>query len=200
MNRKSAPKVRNGRVQKKNNWDISSCFCDTILCECILRKKPGKGYRHLLTRSDVWRFLQLLPHREQVLEGLEAIVLAPGDPDIFGYHVPGKISICAWPEELWITLDSSGYKQERRLLDALGVACESTDGGVRCQFTERQARAHQLLGTLLHELGHHHDQMTTKAQLSASRGEDYAFMYQRAYGRAIWERYEVEFGPIQATE
>ena len=57
------------------------------------------------------------------------------------------------------------------------------------KWTADQARAHQLLCTFLHELGHHHDRMTTKYKQSADRGEKYAESYARRYTELIWDRY-----------
>lgn len=55
-------------------------------------------------------------------------------------------------------------------------------------------RAYQLLHVLLHELGHHHDRMTTKRKQQASRGEAYAERYANHYASTTWERYWEEFG------
>ena len=63
-----------------------------------------------------------------------------------------------------------------------------------CEFTESQARAYQLLHILLHELGHHHDRITTKSQVRASRGEPYAEAYALQHEALIWERYLDTFG------
>lgn len=60
--------------------------------------------------------------------------------------------------------------------------------------TDSQARAYQLLHIFLHELGHHHDRMTTKRQLSTSRGEPYAEAYARRHEGLIWDRYLKVFG------
>jgi hypothetical protein len=47
---------------------------------------------------------------------------------------------------------------------------------------------------LLHELGHHHDRMTTRSRNEAARGESYAETYANRYADRIWEAYEAEFG------
>ena len=65
-----------------------------------------------------------------------------------------------------------------------------------CEFTEAQARAYQLLHILLHELGHHHDRMTTKPKVRASRGEPYAEAYALQYEARIWDRYQEAFGAL----
>ena len=92
-------------------------------------------------------------------------------------------------------MSKEGYQQERFFLDRAGLACEQ-DGEDVCRFTETTARAHQLLVTLLHELGHHHDRMSTKSKSSASRGEAYAQEYAKRYADQIWNRYLDTFGML----
>jgi hypothetical protein len=122
LNRKSTPKVVAGQVQKKNNWQETPTYYNTAPPRPeIVRKRPGKGYRHLLRQKDIYDFIEIL-------------------------------------------------------------------------FTESTARAHQLLATLLHELGHHHDRITTKSKIRASRGEGYAESYAKKYANQIWERYIETFG------
>jgi hypothetical protein len=126
--------------------------------------------------------------------GLNAIVLAPGSWETFGYHVPGVVHICAWDENIWTELCKEGYEREREILERLGVPCEAIDNGVLCKFTENTARAHQLLATLLHELGHHHDRMSTKSKRCAGRGEPYAEAYAKTFTERIWIQYQDVFG------
>ena len=49
---------------------------------------------------------------------------------------------------------------------------------------------------LVHELGHHHDRMTTRSQRESCRGEAYAENYACQFQSAIVERYRREFGDI----
>jgi hypothetical protein len=102
-NRKSAPQVVKGRVQKKNNWSQSADYYQAPQPRMVVidRKRPGEGYRHFLNKSDIYRFLELLPDWDRLAVGLNAIVLAPGEWDTAGYHVPGVVHICAWDTELW---------------------------------------------------------------------------------------------------
>jgi hypothetical protein len=137
-----------------------------------------------------------LPDWAELCGGLNGIVLAPGDSGVFGYHRPGVVHICAWEKDLWITLSKEGVEQERYFLDRFGVACEPTEDEVLCKFSEAMARAHQLLATLLHELGHHHDRMTTRSKSGASRGEGYAQEYAKKYTEQIWTRYLDVFGML----
>lgn len=52
----------------------------------------------------------------------------------------------------------------------------------------------QLRHILLHELGHHHDRMTTRSQFESSRGENYAEQYALRYADGIWDEYFRLFG------
>jgi hypothetical protein len=195
LNRKSTPKVVAGQVQKKNNWQETPNYYNTAPPRPeIVRKRPGKGYRHLLRQKDIYDFIEILPDWSELSKGLNAIVLAPGEWDCFGYHVPGVVHICAWDSDLWITLREESFEKERDICERLGVPMEREGEDIVFRFTESTVRAHQLLATLLHELGHHHDRMTTKSKIRASRGEGYAESYARKYAIQIWERYIEAFG------
>ena len=195
INRKTSPKVTGGLVQKKNNWAPTADYYNTEQrLPVIDRKRPGKGYRHLLKQKDIHDFISILPDWNELSVGLNGIVLAPGSWDCFGYHVPGVVHICAWEEDIWIELSQKYYEQDRELLEKLNVECTQVKNSMLCKFTENTARAHQLLATLLHELGHHHDRMTTKSKLDADRGEPYAEAYAKAYAEQIWIEYQEKFG------
>lgn len=192
FNRKSAPNVKSGRVQKQNNWLPTPNYYNTDQpLPVIDRKRPGAGYRHLLKKKDIVNFIGILPDWSEISRGLNGIVLSPGDETNFGYDVPGAVHICAWDREMWITVTQVFYEKSAGLLERLGVPCES-DGsdGFLCKFNEETARAHQLLSTFLHELGHHHDRMSTRSKIRASRGEPYAEAYAKNYEARIWKRYQ----------
>src|SRR5262249_39283877 len=142
-NRKSSPKVIAGKVQRKNNQSLTGDYYITEQrLPVVDRKRPGKGFRHLLKQKDIHEFIGILPDWKELSVGLNAIVLAPGRWDAFGYHVPGVVHICAWDENIWTDLSKEGYEQERAILERLGVPCEEIEDGVLCQFTESTARAH----------------------------------------------------------
>ena len=85
--RKSTPKVRDGRVQKKNNWEASASYRDHGLpYPALERQRPGDGFRHLLRRPQIESFIALLPDWDELSVGLNAIVLAPGQDDAMGLH------------------------------------------------------------------------------------------------------------------
>ncbi len=50
------------------------------------------------------------------------------------------------------------------------------------------------MDVFLHELGHHHDRMTTRSRSQAARGERYAETYANRYAERIWDAYQAEFG------
>jgi len=196
FHRKTTPKVAEGTVQKKNRTDLSPTACSPVSGgPAVQRLKPGFGYRHVLRQRDVTDFLRLLPDWERFSEGLNAVLLAPGNRRCDGWHRPGVVAVCAWERGLWREMTWEGYRQHRCLFDRLEVPCEPTgDGYVVCRFTEAAVRAYQLLHVLLHELGHHHDRMTTRSQADTCWGEGYAEGYAWEHERPVWDRYVAAFG------
>jgi len=119
---RSTPKVKDGKVQKKNRWTQSpNYYCSDFDRLVIERRNPGKGFRHILTREDVERFVRLVPEWNEIARGLNAILLGPGG-DADGYHVRGVVEICAWPEDLWETYDDAQFiTQHMPLYKRLGI-------------------------------------------------------------------------------
>jgi hypothetical protein len=197
MNRKSAPRVKLGQVQKKNNWTPTANYYNAELgLPTIDRGRPGKGFRHLLKRRDIEGFIELLPDWPELSVGLNAIVLAPASRnDCMGWHEPGVVHVCAWEEDLWWEAAHPWFAREHRdILDRLGVPVQEGPEHCRVLWTEGQARAFQLLHVLLHELGHHHDRMSTRSRQSGGRGEAFAEDYARRYADQIWDDYLDRYG------
>jgi hypothetical protein len=195
VNRKSAPKVKGGRVQKKNNWALTPTYYNSDQpLPVIDRQRPGRGFQHLLKRRDIEDFIAILPHWDELSVGLNAIVLAPGG-DAMGWHEPGVVHVCAWEEELWwYDSDPAFMKDHREVLGLLGVEVEKRGGRLITKWTVGQARAFQLVHVLLHEFGHHHDRMTTRWKEDvAPRGEGFAEEYARRYESRIWTDYIQRF-------
>ncbi len=95
--RKTNPEVIGGKVQKKNRTERSPTVYDPRTGGlCVYRLKPGYGYRHVLRQQDVAKFLRLLPDRHRLTDGLNAIVLAPGNDRCDGWYRPGVVAVCAW--------------------------------------------------------------------------------------------------------
>ncbi len=198
FHRRTTPRVQRGKVQRKNrSAPTPNCYNTSRHQPIIERHKPGCGYRHLLRQADIERFLGLLPDWAELSRGLNAILLAPGETSCYGWHRPGIVAICAWERELWSETGPAWYAHNRETLERIAVVSEATeDGRVLLQWTEWTTRAFQLTDVLLHELGHHHDRMTTRSQRQACRGEDYAERYAIRYSQLIWNRYIKEFGQI----
>ena len=198
--RKSAPAVKNGRVQKKNNWDLSASLWNHDLpFPVLVRERPSAGFRHLLLQRDIEKFIGLLPEWAEMSRGLSSIVLARGedDGDLMGWHSPGVVAICAWEVKLRSDYVSSFFVEHRAIIEKLNVPWERKSEGDRewfeCHWTEETARAFQLLHILLHELGHHHDRMTTRSKKRAARGESFAEAYAQKHEALIWDRYTRAF-------
>jgi hypothetical protein len=190
-------RVRDGRVQKKNNWsrDRGDYRAWTQAEIRLDRRDPGEFQRHLITIAQLREFIHLLPVWDEVAIGLDAIVLDDAD-DCMGWHLPGIVAICAWDHDLWWEDCYPRWIEEHRaLLERLEV--EIRPGEERLltlRWTEAQARAFQLLHILPHELGHHHDRITTRSQRRAARGEPYAEAYANRVLDELWPGYTARFG------
>jgi hypothetical protein len=197
FHRKTTPRVEFGQVLWKNNWRQSpSCYCVPQWTPAIDRRRPGDGYRHLLLKRDVERFLELLPHWEDVSRDLDVIVLDRGSRRCDGWYDRGVLAICAWPTNMVDERVPGWFAHHRELLNRLGVRVEDNDRGLPvAHWTPDTARAYQLCHVFLHELGHHIDRMCTRSQRDNSpRGEDWADQYAWAYELMVLERYFEEFG------
>jgi hypothetical protein len=196
FHRVTNPRVINGKVQRKNRTALSpNCFRTHPSIPILERHKPGFGYRHILKLNEVAEFIRLLPDWSELSQGLNGVVLARGRRRCDGWHVPGVVAVCAWERGLWREVRGGYYAQHQDLFSRLEVPCQQTeDGFFLCRFTESSIRAYQLLHVLLHELGHHHDRMTTGAKKDSCRGEDFAETYALDYEQVIWDRYLQVFG------
>lgn len=195
--RRTATRVKDGRVQKKNNWAAAArSIHETTQDEIHLeRRDPGDGYRHLVTVGQLRTFLRLLPDWDELTVGLDAIVLDDGDQGCMGWCSPGVVAVCAWERDLWWhDSDPEFIAEHRAVLDLLGVPAVKAGGRIRVEWTEAQARAFQLLHILTHELGHHHDRITTQRQIHTGRGEPYAESYALRVMDEVWPAYARSFG------
>jgi len=209
VNRKTTPKVKRGRVQKKHNWtetpDHAYRYAEAG-SPVIDERRPGAGHRHLLTRRDIETFIRILPDWNELSSGLKAIVLDTYEDNSMGWYRRGVVAVCAWPKTVWEewldeddSFDPEWLEEHREVMERLGVAIEKQSDRTVIWWTERQARAFQLLHILLHELGHHHDHTTPTrsrkvgARKVGTRGESYAEEYARRYESRIWHDYRRHF-------
>jgi hypothetical protein len=210
-------RVVDGRVLKKNNWRLDPSDYRAVPQREIRldRRRPPDGARHLITIAQLRTFITLLPDWEEVAIGLEAILLDSAT-DCDGWCGPGVVAVCAWHHDLWDWWDAGAVEEHRHLLDLLDVErvpIERSDefaeladsvegftgrrlmpaGWSELRWTEGQARAYQLLHILPHELGHHHDRITSRAGRSLGRGEAYAEAYANRVLGAVWPAYARRF-------
>ncbi len=113
-----------------------------------------------------------------------------GDTECQGWHTRGVVAVCAWPEDLWFEgISNRWHREHADLLERLGVVVCKVGGRWVAEWTEDQARAYQLLHVFLHELGHHHDRMTTWAARRTARGEPFAERFALELEELIWDDY-----------
>src|ERR1700747_3087600 len=121
MHRKTAPKVQGGKALRKNNWDPNT---DAVMLAgtavAFERRRPGPGYRHLLRKADLERFIALLPDWDELAAGLRYVVLDAGEYEVCGWHTNGVVAVCAWERDLWIDYHPDFVQQHQWLLDRLG--------------------------------------------------------------------------------
>jgi hypothetical protein len=188
-------RVRDGRVQRKNRTARSpNCLTDETPSLVVARQKPGYGYRHVASQADVRKFLSLLPTWQELTAGLNTIVLAAGSNSAMGWYRPGVVAICAWEWDVsWDDCRPEFFKEHNRLFEKLGVPTSEVDSRIKVDFTRNTARAFLLVHVLVHELGHHHDRITTRSKVRCGRGELYAEAYARKYEDVVLARYRDEF-------
>jgi hypothetical protein len=194
--RKTAPKVRDGKVLRKNRHARTPSYWNTPQASLVIdRERPGRGFKHLLRKKHITEFACIVPEWDKLADGLDAIVLAAGG-DADGWYDNGVVGICAWEKQIVQEYTTEHVRQHSDLLDQLQVEREKIKrGAVLCKFTESTARAYQLLHILLHELGHHFDRMTAGTISGQSpRGEPFAEEWAYEYERLVWDRYVEAFG------
>jgi hypothetical protein len=194
--RRNALRTRDGRVEKKKNWAShrGDYFAWAQADIRLDRKRPGPGYRHVVTIPQLREFIALLPDWDKVAVGLDAIVLGEGRDEAMGWYENSIVVLCAWPAEsgLWWEVDKPWLDDNRSTLSLLEVEVDECDGRFGLLWTEAQARAFMLLDVLPHELGHHYDALTTRSG-RVGRGEPFATEYAQRTLDAVWPAYRERF-------
>ena len=195
-NRRQGLKVVDGKTQRKNNWELTPNYLTVRPAKLLVEKlDPGRGYRHVVSRRDILKFVEIIPDWNVLARGLRAIFLAHGDWNAAGYYCSaGVIELCAWDDDPWRTWDARFYYEHAEVLARLNVPCEKdADGDFVCKFNDDTIRAWQLLHIFLHELGHHHDRMNTRSKVRSAHGEKYAEAYALKQEPLVWDRYRDVF-------
>jgi len=194
--RKSAPKVKLGTVSKKNRWDLTPNYYNSSQDAPIFDKeRPGRAYRHLILKKELYRFIEIVPQWDDIACGLNAVLLAEGDDSILGWHRKGVVAICAWDREIaWDDCSPDFYREHQEIFNKLNIPCHKNKGRrnknyYSIEFDAVTAKAFQLIHVFIHELGHHHDRMTTKSKKATARGETYAEAYAKRFEDILVDRY-----------
>jgi hypothetical protein len=150
INRKSAMRVRGGRVAKKNNWtpDHKNFYARPQSEIQIERTDPGPGYRHVVTVAQLRQFLAILPDWEELAIGLNVISISSGNEEWDGLSEPGAVVITAWTADLWWWVRRAWAEHNAELLALLEVESaplEKNPKFVELRWTDAQARAYKLL-------------------------------------------------------
>lgn len=193
---KTAPKVRNGKVQYKNRHEPTPRYRGLNKTPIIDRERAGYGYQHLISKKQLFQFIEIIPNWNELSKGLEVILLAAGNSEAMGWYNHGFIALSAWDSTIQREWDQDFVEEHIEILNRLGVELEegSEDDTLLCLFDRVSARGFQLMHVFLHELGHHHDRMTTRSRRECSRGEDYAEDYANEYAERLWDQYFDVFG------
>lgn len=199
FHRKTAPGVRDGRVQRKNNWKHSPCpYRDPPQRLVIDRQRPGRGYRPVLLKRDIERFVTLIPDWDRLAAGLNVILLADGRYRCDGWYNSGVIGLPAWPTNMRDQVDRDWFRSHRGFLARVEARVEIDENDPNefvIHWSPWTARAYQLCHVFLHELGHHADRMHTGPKRdNGSRGEKFAEDYAFDLEKVVLERYFAEFG------
>lgn len=145
--------------------------------------------------EDIKAFIAIIPDWEELSKGVDAIALLPYDEFVYGtYNLSGIIKLRAWPAQLWSEMHLDVEARKDWLLKALQVEIEELSyGGYLVKFTENQAKAFQLLGTFLHELGHHVDRMNCRGKHDCPGGEPFAINFEHDMQKKVWPEFVRRF-------
>lgn len=197
--RKTVPKIKGGKVQKKNDHRLTPWRGFVVD-----RETPRQGFRHLVTKRDIFDFIELLPDWRDLVYGLEHILLSRGHDDeeedsteaLYTHYESegtGGIEIAAWKNDLIQDIPADYFAEHRSIFQKIGLKHEIKGDSVTCWFDEPKARAFILVHVFVHELGHHHDRMSGKSPRS-SRGESYAENFANRLEDIVWPKYVEKFG------
>ena len=144
--RKIKPKLKLGKENKRNRIALSRKYENIEKGVLIIDKdEAGYGYKHLLDKQEILKFVEIIPEWEKLSEGLNIVLLAKGSNYSDGWHSKGKIAIRAWEKDLWREVSNHYFNEHKMIFDKLEVKYETKDEGYILYFTENKARAFQLL-------------------------------------------------------
>jgi len=200
FHRRTATKVKRGRIQKKNRHRPTA-HAGYVLS----REAPRQGLRHVVTKRDIQWFISLIPEWHTLSRGLDLIMLSryglwedeDGAYEVRPWQPTGAIFLHAWPTDLWQEFGEKYFEAHGAVFRRLGVAHERVKDGVICRFTRPQARAYMLLHIFMHELGHHVERFGTWRGLGIKKkwaDEDYAERFANDRFETLYPAYVRLFG------
>jgi hypothetical protein len=198
--RKTTPKVKDGRVQRKNRTDESEYLALVDGRQfTVIKHRARAGYCHVLQLPEVYRFVELIPDWPTISKGLSALALDGygSDEQTDTNYEPGYRSIWMrpFPKTMKTSWARGFHDRHREVLARLGVAPVAAAGNpVTVTWTASQAKAWQLLHLFLYDLGVHDQFMrgqNPRTEHSNEEAEDYVFTtaerilpaYERVIGR-----------------
>lgn len=116
--RKTTPRVKDGRVQRKNHRD--PWYVDEGPLE-VLTEVPGLGYRHVLDEALLREFMATVPDWQRVSRGLRTVSLVQGDEHREGYYFDGRIELSAWSDPPAQTVGPWHFAAHRAVWERLGI-------------------------------------------------------------------------------
>src|SRR4051794_1699487 len=131
FNRRTATKVKNGHVQRKNRHRPTGH--DGYVLD---RESPGRDFRHVVSKRDVQVFIDIIPDWGRLSERLERIVLAGHSADCDGAHEfyhreeTGAIFLNAWRDDLWTDLTKVFFDRHAQIFETLGVSYDRREDSV----------------------------------------------------------------------
>ena len=126
--KKTTPKVKSGKVQRKNFRDVAIIRPDSLK---IYVEVPRIGFQHFLSTEDIREFIKIIPKWEMISKGLDEIVLAKEDPDdADGFYNADerKISISAWQQKIHKYCTLGYFRDHAEIFKILKIPCEETGG------------------------------------------------------------------------
>lgn len=192
--RRTSTKVIDGRVSPKSRSDLS-----TINGYLIEKFPAGRGFRHVVSPTQLAAFIELIPDWGDHSHRLKRICLIGGSDDYFGYHAryrqvnSAMIALSAWSKKMWMPLSLGFFREHRDIFDALGVGYQLGLTAANCRFTVAQARAFTLLHVFMHELGHHRDWLRRRGVKLPGK-EEYAETFARRHFDLLLPAYKTRFG------
>ncbi|PCJ18415.1 MAG: hypothetical protein COB02_10995 [Candidatus Cloacimonadota bacterium] len=191
MNRKVTPKVKNGLVQKKNNHSKTKGAYNHDGSELLIFKyKALKNYSHVVSVSDLHKFISIFPDFKKYSEGLHSIILDGSFHSPMGLCEIGVISLMAWEKDSFDDPDScpDWLEEHKDVLTTLGV--EFSIENKYSYFTKKTARDFMLIHVFVHEIGHHYDRWCTYSKNSFPGGEPFAENFANNLFDEIWPKYQ----------